>query len=226
MRCLPVRMAKGTADGETMNRIRNLVTLLLVGWILSACATLAPAKPVQFQGDVSITTDKSALIRLRSGIVSAGTDAGSALIRPEVEVSSGGAYADLRFNREDQVLFIENLKQELLRLGLFRNVVVEKGSSIRSDVLISITFLNTHYDPQSRQYVLDVVLLARSHKQKLAAKYRVVADAGDSWWTRLRSGSSEGKNNSAQQLLNFLVSDLQQFLQRLRAPLIFAAQTL
>ncbi len=226
MRCLPVRIAQDAADGETMNQIRTVVALLLAGWFLSACATSAPAKPVQFQGDVSITTDKSALMRLRSGIVSAGTDSGSASISPEVEVSSGGAYADSQFNREDQVRFIENLKQELLRLGLFRNVVVEKGSSIRSDVLISITFLNTYYDPQFRQYVLDVVLLARSHKQKLAAKYRVVADAGDAWWTRLRSGSSEGKNNAAQQLLNFLVSDLQQFLQRLRAPLIFAAQTL
>ncbi len=69
--------------------------------------------------------------------------------------------------------FIENLKQVLLRLDLFRYVVLEKRASRHNDVLISIMVLKYCYDARAGQYQLNVVLFARrtrfpnSHKDKV-----------------------------------------------------------
>lgn len=182
---------------------------------LAGCATSAPVKTVQYQGAVSVSSDKRALIRLNRGQVAAGWSSEQG---EQVVPVARGPDPSLRFHRQDQAHFVQSLSRELERLGLFDSVQVDGDRGRDRDVVIEILFTETRHLPELQQYVLDVVLLVGSDSNAMAAKYRVVADVEDSVWSAAAHEAAAGKRQAAQNLMDFLIPDIQEFLKRMDRP--------
>lgn len=202
-----------------------------IGWLqgclalcLVGCSATGAVKPVQYEGAVSVSSDQRALIRLNTGQVAAHWSSQQG--ETAVPVSRGPDPA-LRFHHQDQLRFAQNLGQEMERLGLFDTVLVG-GPAREQDVVLEILFTETRHLPELRQYVLDVVLLAGGGSNAMVAKYRVVADVEDTVWGAAAREAAAAKRQAAQNLLNFLIPDIQEFLKRMErsrtAPIVLTSR--
>ena len=199
--------------------MRAWLSVVCCSVLLSACAGRVVVAPVQYGGTVSESSNKSVSVRLNAGItqVRSTKDAASAESGAFVPISSG-PHPVMQFNAQDQRRFTDNLKAELVRLKIFRTASTARNSGRQADVHIDLLFTQTHHDLRQQQYVLDVVMLIASKRNKMAAKYRVVSEQEDARWTMRRRAASRGKQDAAQRLMDFLIPDIQEFLRRAHAP--------
>lgn len=199
--------------------MQALASLLLCSLILSACATPVVVAPVQYGGAVSASSSMSVSIRLNAGIAHTSPTKNAAPATRGVFVPvASGPYPALRFNEHDQRLFLENLQDELVRLGMFRTVSRVPAEGRHPDVRIELLFAQTHHDARRQQYILDVIMLIGSNGNKLAAKYRVVSEQPAPRSFLRRNAAFRGKQEAAQRLMNFLIPDIEAFVRRKHPP--------
>lgn len=193
-----------------MKNILFIVTLLLLG----GCVSSVPVKSVEFTGTTSVKSDMSASIHLNTGVITGSSEDSMVMISPGIFVPiSSGPYPHLQFNEKNQKSFTSNLKSELLRLGLFKKIILSSKNDLESDLQIELIFAQTHHNPNYQQYVLDVAMVIVNGAKKYSSKYRVISDEGDSWWTKMNTNAYEGKEKAARKLMNLLVADINNFIE-------------
>ena len=179
-------------------RVRALLACS-VSLALAACVNPALVK-VTYDSPVSRTSEKSATIHLTTGIVEMQS---LTYVRP-----SPKQY----FNRDDQQVFAESLKDELNRLKVLRVAEVSWGPVAAADVAIEIVFQRTIYVPVGQSYVLDVVMQLKSGEHTFARRYWIRSDEGESLWTKINTDAGEGKALAAKKLMARLVPDIEKFV--------------
>lgn len=187
-------------------------TLALLGpciFLLSACT--APLVPVTYDQQVSVQSNLPAAVQLNTGIVAGH---GSTTMVPAggifVPVSTG-PNPEFQFAAEDQATFVESLKTELVRHGIFR-AIEDVGSSEAFQIVVN--FVHTEHYPSFQEYKLTVSMLMAYRDMTAQHRYEVLSSEGDSTWEKWNTDASKGKKKAAVKLLNLLMADIQAFTRR------------
>lgn len=192
--------------------MRGLAIVILAA-LFSGCATTVPLKPVAYDLEPTVRSEKTATVELQTGIVggSGGTSVmmvGNGLFVP----MSTGPTPHLQFNEEDQITFIKSLGSELNRIGVLNVIDSANEPKIEEDVKISILFSQTHHNPNFQEYTLDVAMQVEGNGKSFANKYRVVSSEGDSWWTKMNTNASQGKSKAATKLIKKIIPDIERWV--------------
>lgn len=191
--------------------MRNTLILLL-SILLTGCATTVPLKPVSYDSDSNIKSDRTAIVKLHTGIVRGSGGSSVMMVGPSLFVPiSTGPYPHLQFNEEDQLIFIESLKNELDRLGIL-NISKSNQDKPNAEVVISVLFAQTHHNPDHQEYTLDVAMQIDDGQRTFANKYRVISSEGDSIWSKMNTNASEGKSKAAKKLMKKLIPDIESWV--------------
>ena len=166
---------------------------------LAACVNPALVK-VPYDSPVSQTSEKSASIHVTTGIVEMNS---LTYVRPNPRPY---------FNRGDQQVFAESLKDELNRLKVLRVTEISWGPVAAADVVIEIIFQRTIYFPVVQRYSLDVVMRLKSGAHAFARRYWISSAEGESFWTNINTDAGEGKTLAAKKLMARLVPDIEKFV--------------
>jgi hypothetical protein len=171
---------------------------------LVACAMQRPLTPVTFDEPVSVTSDKSARVRLVLGGL---RDPGSGDEMPSGETFFPVIVAPLSFQQfdvGDQQTFVRSLRAELTRLRIF-GAVLDDYSPDPADVEIQLLFARTVYQEHPHRYTLDVGMRLMGAGPPVVGQYHVV------WELTFREplkGKGHPKVSVATKLLNRLVPDI------------------
>ncbi len=192
--------------------VRSIRIIILVGVILSGCATPSvPLKPSSYEKSVSVTSNLTARVVHLSGVVGGAGDTsivpvGNGLFMP----ISSGPHPHLQFNDEDQRIFLNTFRRELERLRLFKTATDD--SKLATDVEIRVLFAQTFHNPNHQEYVLDVGMQISSGDRRFVNRYRIVSNEGDSWWEKMNTNASEGKAKAGKKLMAALIADVEKWL--------------
>lgn len=179
-------------------RVRALLACS-VSLALAACVNPALIK-VTYDSPVSQTSEKSATIHLTTGIVEMQS---MTYVRPNPKQY---------FNRDDQQVFAESLKDELNRLKVLRVTEISWEAVPAADVAIEIVFQRTIYFPIVQRYSLDVVMQLKSGEHAFARRYWIYSATGESFWTNINTDAGEGKTLAAKKLMGRLIPDIEKFV--------------
>jgi len=175
--------------------------------VLTGCVNPVLVK-VGYESPVAHTSGKSASIQLTTGVVEA--DPGPAYsIRARPNPS-------FHFNRQDQRIFVESLKDELNRLKLLRVGQISERQVDGADVSIEVVFQRTTYFPVAQRYILDVAVRLKSGERGFARRYLVYSAEGESFWTKMNTDAADGKELAAKKLMARLIPDIEKFVAVLR----------
>ena len=180
-----------------------ILTVLLL--ISTACATAL--KPVEYSGEpVKSDVVKTTSVELITGVIN-GEGATSVMSTGGVFVPiQSGSTPKLRFNEEDQKIFLESLKSEISKLDIAKVTNNAKGG-----VSIQLIFAQTHHSRPTQRYLLDVVMLIKDGKKvKFQKKYMIDSEKGVSFWTKMNTNADQGKKRAAEYLINELIPDIAQ----------------
>ena len=134
-------------------------------------------------------------------------------------ISSGPTPA-LQFGVEDQQVFVESLKSELVGSGIIRNIEVEKS---QDDLNIMVNFVQTMHYPNVHEYVLVVEMICLYEDLVGSRMYQISSSEGDTFWEKMNTDASEGKEKAAIKLIDALIPDIQNFILEVQAREILAA---
>lgn len=164
---------------------------------LAGCATDPALVKVSYDGQVALTSDRTASIQLTTGTV---------------ERLRGMALADPRFDftYQDQRTFVHSLKDELNRLRLLRVGQVSERSPEAAEVAIEIVFQRTRHLDQ--YYFLDAVMRLQSGERNLVRRYQVSSGDGESTWAKMNTDIPQGKALAAKKLMARLIPDIEEFV--------------
>ena len=172
--------------------------LVKVGCMLATCVDDPALVKVGYQGPVTRTSEKSALILLTSGLV---------------EGVGGATRSDPRFhfNEQDQRVFVASLGDELNRLKLLRAGPAAESAPAAADVAIEIVFQKTQH--LRHYYLLDVVMRLKSGERTFVRRYIVNTEKEpESAWEKLNSTAPQGKVRAARILMARVIPDIEQFV--------------
>ena len=191
--------------------MKKPIPLVCFALLLSACT--APLVPVSYDQQVTVHSNLPATVQLNTGIVAGH---GSSTMVPAGGIFvpvSAGPNPEFQFGAEDQATFIESLKAELVRHGIF-SVVEDTGSNPEA-LRIAVNFVYTEHYPTYQEYKLTVAMLMAYADLSAQHRYEVLSSEGDSTWEKWNTNASKGKKKAAVKLLNLLMSDIQSFVQRI-----------
>lgn len=173
--------------------MRESCCIATICLLLSACGTTSLA-PVSYEDTVTVQSVLPVHVRLNtteSAIYSPRTIHVAGL-RAAPAVSDDKPSTS--FNRDDQSAFVDSLKSELIRHGVFGSIS-EHGA--RGVVDLDFYFIETGHDPETGELRLNVAM---------AAGYR-----GEMAYFSYALRSREGKAGIAAALLNAVMGDVQAF---------------
>lgn len=169
--------------------------ILLSLSLIAGCATRVPLEPVPSLGPATVRTQSTANVVLAIGV----------------------AYGlnntpHLHFNAEDQRIFVDSLRKDLERLGIFGNA---RDASLDkpSDYGILVNFLRT-FHATGHEYMLVVDLELRGGAAPLVKRYGLLSYQGEPWYRRWITNASEGKTLAARKLSALLISDISEYVWR------------
>ncbi|HQT25554.1 MAG TPA: hypothetical protein PLK99_03025, partial [Burkholderiales bacterium] len=150
--------------------MRKCFAGFLVLLSLCGCALHAPLKPVGYEKSTSVTSSQTVNVEVTT-CVPQGTGSTSIVPIGNVYVPvAEGPYTFLMFTEEDQRIFVDSLRKELVRLKLFR--ADSKGHNANDN--IKIVFLQTFHEQFGHVYLLNVEMqLSRAGRQPLIREYRI-----------------------------------------------------
>ena len=187
------------------------VLFLFLAVLLTGCATTVPLLPVDYESEATIQTDKTATVKLQTGAIEGSGSTNMIMVGSGVFVPmTTGPLPHLQFNEEDQAVFIDLLESELTRLGILKTIVPETNE--QSDIEILILFAQTYHNPNMQQYTLNVAMQITGEGEKYGNKYNVLSSEGDSWWAKMNTNASQGKQKAAKNLLSKLIPDIENWL--------------
>ena len=176
--------------------IRSLVLAVLFPLAAGCVNVVNPAfVKVTYDKPITTTSDKTARLELITGAV-----------------QGDSPYPSSLFNAQDQQVFTESLKEELLRLNLLR-VLREGESTIKgTDILILLMFARTTHDRNLHDYQLDVAMEIRFADRAFKKRYQLLSSEGESIFIRMETNAAEGKAKAAKKLMAALIPDIEQFM--------------
>jgi len=187
--------------------------VVLLSLVLNGCITSVPLKPVTYDREAQVSSNKIASIELQTGIVGGSGSSTLMMVSPGVFIPiSTGPIPHLQFNEQDQLVFIESLKSEINRLGILNTAKSKSSNEKEEEVKILILFAQTHHNPNHQEYTLDVGLQIEGGGKSFANKYRVISSDGDSWWTKMNTNASEGKAKAGKKLLLKVIPDIESWV--------------
>ena len=174
--------------------MRDIYLIVTISLLLSACGTTSLA-PVSYEETVTVQSVLPVHVRLNtteSAIYSATTInfAGphAALVNPDDNPAAA-------FDSDDQSIFVNSLKAELVRHGVFGSISESGGKGV---VDLDLYFIETGPDAATGEHRLNVALAARYRGQVAYFAYDV--------------SSPDSKAEVAEELLNEVMGDVQEFV--------------
>lgn len=173
---------------------------------------MAQLETVPYDGPV-VQSQKTANIQLRlgphvgvDGTLQTSTYAVGAVINLPVTVKSN---EKLHFNKNDQALFLQNLKDEITRLG-----IVKISTQNQPNLDIEVVFNKTTHVMPSHRYILDVSLIIQSGFKKVVylQNYLIDSEENVTSMTKMSTNAGEGKTRAAKALLNKIILSLNNYL--------------
>ena len=193
------------------NSIAPLATLLAFS-VLSGCATHEPLSTIDYRAPATMASDASAATLPpvpTTAVFEAGKATGHALWSAS-ELPGGydmdrleGTDATL-FNAGDQAALLDNLMRVLAAQG----VVTPVAAGAKSAATLTVKFLRTEYFPEQQNYVLDVLVTARSGSRTFQRVYHTGTGGNVNRTARTFHHPIDGRRAAAEEMLSAIVPDL------------------
>ena len=175
--------------------------------ILGGCT--APLTKVTYESPVNVSQMFPVKVELNSGKVT-GYSTSSMVYAGGIFVPvSGGPAPKLHFHVEDQRVFINSLKSELIRYKIAEKIVESDDESTLSLV---VNFVQTEHFPYHQEYKITATLHMELGARKADKVYYILSSEGDGFWEKMNTNASEGKIKAAQKLMNNIMVDVQEFI--------------
>jgi hypothetical protein len=192
------------------SRVR-ISLVVLVSCLVASCATHVPLEPAPNAGPVAVQTQRIAHVVVAVGVADgtqAWTRGSFGMMVPTLDDQS---HPHLQFNVEDQRIFVDSLRKDLERLGIFasaRNASLDEPS----DYGVVINFLRTFHIASFHEYMLNVELTVRGGPVPLVKRYGLLSYQGEPWYKRWITNASEGKTMAARKLSELLIHDISEYV--------------
>lgn len=191
--------------------MRVLLGFLLVATsaLLTACGPVV-LQPTVYGGTTSVVSSRTTSVELISGVVT-GSSSQSMIVVPSAGLYmpvASGPVPELQFNEQDQRVFVDSMRAELARLGLFAGARAA-GADAAVDTQIKVLFAQTFHDPEIHAYTLDVAMQIVGGATEFVKRYRIVSNEGDSFWTKMNTNAAQGKKKAADKLMAVLIPDIE-----------------
>jgi len=183
------------------------VVFLVIAFVLGGCT--APLTKITYESPVNVSHSYPVNVGLNTGKVT-GYSRSSMVYAGGifVPVSSGPA-PRLQFGVEDQKVFIESLKSELIRYNVAKKIVENQDLSTFN---VTVNFVQTEHFPYFQEYKITVSLAMRLGDRSDDKIYYILSSEGDGFFEKMNTNASEGKAKAAQKLMNKIMEDIQDFI--------------
>ena len=162
--------------------------------LLSACASHSVA-PVTYQETVSVQSVLPVHVRLNAYNLPGQPTTTIQFAGPRVAPIRANSTSTTGFGVDEQSMFVDSLKSELVRHGIFGSVSENAGKGV---VELDIYFPDMDNRAQSSDVRLSAAMIARYRGQVAFYRYDVM--------------SPDGKRAAASNLLNQVMADVQAFI--------------
>lgn len=180
---------------------------LILALLLGGCT--APLTKVTYESPVSVGQSFPVKVDLNSGAVT-GYSTSSMIYAGGIFVPvSGGPAPQLHFGVEDQNVFIDSLKAELLRYKIAETIIENIEDST---LYLIVNFVQTEHFPNYQEYKITASLHMELGDRKADEVYYILSSEGDGWWEKMNTNASQGKMKAAQKLMNKIMVDVQKFI--------------
>lgn len=186
--------------------MKKVVFLILASFLVGCTA---PLTKVTYESPVSVSQSFPVKVDLNSGSVT-GYSTSSMVYAGGIFVPvSGGPTPKLHFGVEDQNVFIDSLKSELLRYKVAETIV---ENSSESTLYLVVNFVQTEHFPNHQEYKITASLHMELEDKKEDKVYYILSSEGDGWWEKMNTNASQGKMKAAKKLMDKIMVDLQSFI--------------
>ena len=178
-------------------------------FVLEGCATTLP--PIRYNGNVLHKSNLTASVKLNTGRVIGHSESSIA--------NAGGIFVpvtyestpELQFGKEDQRIFMESLRSELLKHKIIGSL---KG---RADNALDITvnFVRTEHFAGVHEYKITAIMDMKYQQLSEHKKYNISSSEGDSFFEKMNTSALKGKTKAAKKLLNAMIPDIESFVSRI-----------
>lgn len=181
------------------------IFVVLSAVTLSGC-TSYPLPKLSYEKAANVTSNQVGSLTLTSGVTQ-GVSGTTVVPAGGIFVPVGGGNSPnwVNFNREDQAIFAESLREELNRLGIMKIAPTPAASP---NIALKLTFARTMKNP-GNDYILDVALDVQTPKETMTKRYQVRSFDGESGWATFNVTPVTGKKMAAQKLLNLMIPDIE-----------------
>ncbi|MEM8501404.1 MAG: hypothetical protein AAF542_25570 [Pseudomonadota bacterium] len=184
----------------------RLVTITLSILLLLGCT--APLVPVKYSQEALITSSLPAYIEMNTGKVK-GYSSSTLVYAGGVFVPvNSGPNPNLQFGHEDQSVFIESLKSELVGLDIIGSLAEDPENSLG----ITVNFVQTEHFPNMQEYKIIATLLLSFGPLVQEHVYEVLSSEGDSFWKKINTNAAQGKEKAAQKLIDQIIPHIEAFI--------------
>jgi len=209
-----------------MNRLLLLICILLV----NGCeipeplvpgpieaVTFGPIEPVKYVGNTASKSELVGYFRMNTGEVTGYPPSTMIYVdphfRPVTTAEDFGQDVVALFAAEDQEVFFESLKTELLA----RDMIESVSSNYNAETLeVIINFIETkHINISYHEYRLRVMLLIKYKQASDFKIYSIRGTEGVSIWTKISTKLMAAKTNAAEKLLTEVITDIDKFILQL-----------
>ena len=174
--------------------MRDVWFIAAISLVLSACGT-ARLVPVTYQEPVSVQSVLPVHVRLNTTEVAVQSTTMVVFAGPRANSAVVEGVPDESFDMDDQSIFIDSLKLELVRHGVFGSISERGGKGV---VDLDLYFIEIGFDADSGEHRLNVAMAARYRGEVAYFAYDV--------------SSGEGKSDIAEELLTEVMEDVQKFV--------------
>jgi len=190
----------------------NRIVLVLFIATVSGCATPRLA-PIEYGGAVAHKSELAAHVQANTGKVTGYSSstmiyAGGGIFVP----ITTGPVPELQFGEEDQEVFLESLKTELVRHGIVKSVSENDEGKVLE---VTLDFVQTEHFPKFQEYKITALLLLKFGETMRDKRYSILSSEGDTAWSKFNTSASEGKTKAAEKLLAAVIPDIEEFVSRL-----------
>jgi len=191
--------------------IKRLFLFLLSAFLVTGCATALG--PVSYKGQVTHQSDLAGRVLLNTGEVTGYSAQSMMYVNGMFIPISTGPMPKLQFGSEDQHVFLQSLKNELVRTGVLKSISENTG---KDNLEITVNFAHTEHFPQFQEYKFTVLLLLHCGDKSDSKTYEIMSSDGDSIWAKMNTNALQGKTKAAEKLMVAMIPDIENFAANIR----------
>lgn len=191
--------------------MKYLLSTVALSLLISGCAAPIPFNTVSLGGEPTVTSSKEATLVHISGAVRGSSNSTLMPVGNIFVPISTGPIPELQFHTKDQSEFINVLRNELLRLQVFKDISLDP-ENLHGNFKISVIFAQTYHQIHNQEYTLDVAMSIEGGRKPFLRQYRVNSNEKATTLERWNTNAYEGKVLAARRLLERLVPDIQAYV--------------